>query len=1403
MAQSYVSNINFREQRFIGPSMTYDGVPVDVAEPGPFLLNISISSQVPNPETSVCEMTVVGIPGEDPDGTIYSGQFRVKRNASTGTPAISIDGIGLTSSQISIIRSSISIVESPATNGVDDIATFTVNLTPIASSGIREFSVNIPFEDSNIDVPNNNIVIPFLNFDGSNAPLSSFPNPIIVSVDNDELSINAGSIGQSIPVISIQRNWSTSRNVTFANVYFNNISPADYILHLDVSEDFTNQEGIRFLPVNIPLMPSTDGNITTDLNFNLRISSALWKLPGVFGGGDGGGTVPYGESSIYRRLKYSIGYGIGRIVNGVLQRGSIFRYYIHIANSASLTATVLSQNRQTLTYNCNDSGATSRRPLSLVNQTGSVFVSIVLNIDRSNSLNNYFELVGYHNGPAVFRYDDFSNNMTVKDFVAEVKSRLLAQYPLWHSGLLLSVTTIYQYGRMGDVRSESVTDLASSPNTPNTIVFVLEPQDSNSTQFQREFISHDLLTDPSNPVRKTFREFEQWLIQNFGSFGLTLEWFVPDTTEWRDLALVPFGLLLSNASVNLVTNRQLLPHTLESNPKCLIDISCESTHFDQIANSASQTASTLRIDISSPNSTLSQVARSIASQINSIITNPIVIGSYPTYPNLPPALQINCVVPLSFYSNFLATSLTAPTANTTRGVLPYGDNLWSVYYRVPATVQISTGDSIANTFSRLNLSGSSTSNLTIQADSFTTLGELVNSINSTSSDLRNYISASLVDSNYGNSISLIDASPINPWDIAARGNINMIARADLPYVRRYQLFQYSSLSSLVNAIQADWASNIDVSISQATEQHSDARPLRLVSPFTTGDIRNNPLPKTINGTVTNISTVLIPTENVTISYNIGFASTGGGEPPIGTVTKGIQVALGGYEKDGVFYPYTAPNAFFEPVYNTVFPINFTTVDADVVYLLVKTRTTENSVTTYKSTSSCYSGLVKYSNGYNPYSINPFVPTDSKFRDVWAEQGIGVPTTLSIPVYSALMDVTIEDSCVLDSISLKITNRPAELDQFGFLAINRTNNTKSQTASKVARVFGLVLDNRSSWDVLISPEATLNLDASGTVFHLGSYYNRNVFDDDEGYDFTITTNLPAEVSNAISLIPVPGNPQVWIFRIEYAVKRYLAALLAKNNDEESLVGCYLDVDILVKGRTTGVEGTARITIYHDYTCVYDIGLCDFFWNLIDPPKPTGPEIIQNRIEIAYETLVDCSNLTTPINYNIAVNAPILITATNIPTFKNGNALLLIKSSYTPEVQGFYFPVGNQLDVLQFASCSSLNSNLPLMQRLNKEFLLLPNRTSPVTDIFEIRNLLISENSYLHVRPQFSFPPDDNIRDCNNNEVVIVGIGYAFKNWVNGVREDDIVIGLNLLFPQGLFTSPEINICYRYYYNQKET
>jgi hypothetical protein len=93
--------------------------------------------------------------------------------------------------------------------------------------------------------------------------------------------------------------------------------------------------------------------------------------------------------------------------------------------------------------------------------------------------------------------------------------------------------------------------------------------------------------------------------------------------------------------------------------------------------------------------------------------------------------------------------------------------------------------------------------------------------------------------------------------------------------------------------------------------------------------------------------------------------------------------------------------------------------------------------------------------------------------------------------------------------------------------------------------------------------------------------------------------------------------------------------------------------------------------------------------------------------------------------------------------------------------------------------------------------------PVNDIFEIKNLLQTSDSYLWIKPQFYFPPSDDIKDCGPDEIVIVGIGYQFKNWISGTREDSIVVGLNLLLPSGVYSAPNMDICYRYYYKQSET
>ena len=81
------------------------------------------------------------------------------------------------------------------------------------------------------------------------------------------------------------------------------------------------------------------------------------------------------------------------------------------------------------------------------------------------------------------------------------------------------------------------------------------------------------------------------------------------------------------------------------------------------------------------------------------------------------------------------------------------------------------------------------------------------------------------------------------------------------------------------------------------------------------------------------------------------------------------------------------------------------------------------------------------------------------------------------------------------------------------------------------------------------------------------------------------------------------------------------------------------------------------------------------------------------------------------------------------------------------------------------------------------------------------MISTEDSYLLVDPRFQFPVQDVNKDCSVDEVVVSGIGFQFKNWTNGVREEDILIGVNLVLGGDVFTAPEMQLCYRYYYDQE--
>lgn len=606
----------------------------------------------------------------------------------------------------------------------------------------------------------------------------------------------------------------------------------------------------------------------------------------------------------------------------------------------------------------------------------------------------------------------------------------------------------------------------------------------------------------------------------------------------------------------------------------------------------------------------------------------------------------------------------------------------------------------------------------------------------------------------------------------------------------YSTINYSSTDSLASAMN----SNLGV-YGISVVSYSDYNPLDINEIFPAKSFYQSSL--TITGTTEYDPDPSPPSYDFTVNCNIKYAS--GSDPG---EDKGVQVSLGGYEKNGVFYPNESPNTFFEPDYNTEFPIEFQVQEADVVYLLVRTRMNDDG-NSFSIMEGDYECVVTYSNGSKKELIYGYKPTDSLYTDAWTED-FGMPVVIAIPAKSVKMNVMIQDSARADSLSLVIKNMPSEINDFGFLAINRTNLSNSQTESKNSMSYGLVLDNRGAWDILIAPEAIMYKNSSGQFSHLNTYYAYEAEDADESWDFEFLDEslIPDEVKPFVSLSSVPNYSKVWILRIEHGLKEYLKSL-RKNAEEGSNEGCSIYFDILVTGRDSGIQGVCRVYVYYDYTCVYDVGLCDFYWNMIDPPKPAKPQYIDGRLDFVYQSLVDCSLIdfdgsTEDIT---EIDIPVMVTVKNIPTFKNGNALLLMKGRYTSEIQGFYFPTEDQLDNLKFENCNALSETLPLASRVNRETLWLPNG-DVITDINEINSKLKTEKSYMWIRPALHFPVDDKIKECAEDEIVIVGIGYQFKNWVNGNREENFICGVNLYLPVGIITTPEMALCYKFYYNQTE-
>ena len=620
----------------------------------------------------------------------------------------------------------------------------------------------------------------------------------------------------------------------------------------------------------------------------------------------------------------------------------------------------------------------------------------------------------------------------------------------------------------------------------------------------------------------------------------------------------------------------------------------------------------------------------------------------------------------------------------------------------------------------------------------------------------------------------------------------------------YLFNNFSSLDQLASRIELDWIEHeISVNVRPETDSRPDAS-LENILPTSSSDIRANLT--IIPGSVQDVFIIEKPNQVIEFDFNIPFAVNN-----ILNEDAGIQVALGGSESNGVRSLKNAPNNWQEPRVTTPFDIDINVVEADIVYLLLRTR--QDIINTQFQSQlqgeTEYRIRARYSNGAS--TEMPIVEREigNEFAQAWSTNEIGIPPIEQSPVSVAIpvkksneIEVEVEDLASNISLSLTINNQPSELDQCGFLAINRSSLSTPQVESRVGQTFGLVLDAIGSWDILLSPEAILRTPGNEILYsNIG--FDRSIIDSNESYNMIIAniSNIPEEVRQDISLSPVPGKPEVWVLQIGAGIKRFLKSQ-REDQDIESKVGCELDIDIFVSGQESGATGFFRCTVIHDIYCVTDLATCDIIWNLREPAEDNfaPPNTIEENISFEFDTLVDCSNLEKVGNQ---LDTPSLLIVKDIPTFENGNALLVLKTFYSPEVQGFYFPTGADLQLLQFSNCSNLNTNISLASRLNRNALYLPEQSAVITDPTEIALRISSENSYLHVQPKFMSPTKDKNLDCRNDEIVLASIGFQFKNWRSGSRQESLLIGNNIFLSDGVFASPNVEICYRYYYNRKAT
>lgn len=567
----------------------------------------------------------------------------------------------------------------------------------------------------------------------------------------------------------------------------------------------------------------------------------------------------------------------------------------------------------------------------------------------------------------------------------------------------------------------------------------------------------------------------------------------------------------------------------------------------------------------------------------------------------------------------------------------------------------------------------------------------------------------------------------------------------------------------------------------------------------------------------------------------------------GGIFESLQVAFGGVVDGENPQPDELPNTFLDPASNVFSTVEFSVVNHESIILLVRVRGNDGRFYPRIGDDPDAVSLslkAEYDNGAETFFSLPvqsgtatanadFVQSEEvDLTEGGTEESEFKPLIFIVPLRSIITFVTIQSASFGLSLSLRVRRSPGELDEFGFLAVNRSSNVFSMNESRVGKNFGLVFDQVGAWDIIISPEATcrqVQSSANSNFTYSGRTYSRTPIDVDENFvvgvgnpvvnsdnDITSfdTSFLPSAVRNGISIVPVSGYPRVWVLRIQPAVREYLIAQ-RRSAPPNSLQGCYIDLPIYARGSRSLAEGRGSIRIFAEVNCVFDYTFCDFYWNLGTPLANVPAVVIQNQLEISFEELIDCqTDASLDSSGNIVATSFFLVSVRNIPALDTGTGMLLIKTPAPPPfLTRIYKPSADvsarlkRLPTSQSAppwvfSCPALT---PLeINTINKLKLYVGGLTSnPITDPIEIASRSTSESSILVIQPRFNFPPGDEISPDSPTEKVIASMGFTFRNWRNSNNRlfvETLLLAAEFKYPTTASVDLKVPLVAKFYYNE---